>query len=208
MYALSATSRAKPRGIERLPFLTESPGSYGLTGFSSERYVTRARARARGPSELASTLARMESLDLEKLMEEAQVNYAQRDELRRDPPRAAALLDHALRKPNVEKPAAYALARFRKGEWPTGKRDGVGAYQRASRLIYGHGWDESYGVREMEEELTGVYDRAGERLPDETRRTLLSLWEAESLRRYPPDALTAAEWAALDPEQLELLGRE
>lgn len=147
-------------------------------------------------------------LDLEKLMEEADVNLAQRVEFRRDAPRAAALLDHALRKRGVDKPAAYALARFRKGDWPTTtKRVGSGAYQRASRLIYGHGWDESYGVAEMEEELAGVYDRAGERLPDETRRNLVSLWEAESLRRYPPEALTAEQWAALDPEQLELHGR-
>ncbi len=151
----------------------------------------------------------MDTLDLEKLLEEAQVNFAQRDELRRDAPRAAALLDHALRKPSVEKPAAYALARFRKGEWPSGRqvKVGVGAYQRASRVIHGYGWDESYGATEMEEELEAIYARAGERLPDETRRTLLSLWEAEHLRRYPPEALTAEEWAALDPDQLELLDR-
>lgn len=148
------------------------------------------------------------TLDLEKLMEEANVNYAQRDELRRDAPRAAALLDHALRKPNVEKPAAYALARFRKGEWPSGRQVKIGAsaYKRASLWIHGHGWDETFGVSEVGEELEGIYSRAGERLPDETRRTLLSLWEAESLRRYPPAELTAEEWAALDPDQLELLG--
>ena len=151
--------------------------------------------------------------ELERLMEEAQVNYAQRDEFRSDPPRAVALLEHAMHSPKVGKPAAYALARFRKGEWPSqGSRGGsaktplaVQPYKRASLWIHGYGWDESFGEAEVGEELEAIYSRAGARLPDETKRSLLSLWSAESLRRYPPAELTSEEWAALDPDQLALL---
>lgn len=152
-----------------------------------------------------------ETLDLDTLMEAANVNYAQRDELRRDPERAAALLDHALHKKGVDKPAAYALARFRKGEWPSEPQSSVrgkprlSAYKRAELMIYGHGWDEDYGTSEMTEDLDRLYARSGQTLPDVTREVLLSLWQAEQLRRYPPEALTAEEWAALDADQLKLL---
>lgn len=46
-------------------------------------------------------------------MEAANVNYAQRFEFRANPARSAALLEAALRRRSVKKPAAYALARLR-----------------------------------------------------------------------------------------------
>jgi hypothetical protein len=136
---------------------------------------------------------------LERLMEEANVNYAQRDEFRADPIRAVALLEHALSRRKVEKPAAYALSRFRRGEWP-GRTNGgdrsrpSSAYEIASRWIYGHGWDESFGRREMVDDLEGIYARRGERLRDVDRERLLSAWDAEYLRRYPPEP-ALVEWA-------------
>jgi hypothetical protein len=150
---------------------------------------------------------------LERLMEEANVNYAQRDEFRADPPRACALLEHALRRRAVKAPAAYALARFRRGEWPSargGRSRPSTAYERVSKMIHGYGWDESYGRGEMLEEIEAIYQRRGERLRDPDRERLVSLWEAESLRRYPPTPLTAEEWAAIGQlpldanDQLEL----
>lgn len=129
---------------------------------------------------------------LERLMEEANVNYAQRGEFRHDPPRAIALLEHALSRRKVEKPAAYALSRFRRGEWPgrTNGRDrsrALSAYEIASRWIHGYGWDESYGHEAMNEELDAIYVKRGERLRDADRERLLSTWDAELMRRYPPE---------------------
>lgn len=50
---------------------------------------------------------------LERLMDSADVNHKQRHELRANPVLAIELLQIALRRPGVKKPAAYALARFR-----------------------------------------------------------------------------------------------
>lgn len=150
---------------------------------------------------------------LERILEEANVNYAQRDEFRHDPPRAIALLEHALSRRKIEKPAAYALARFRRGDWPgTGRgRDRSrpsSAYELVSRRINGYGWDESYGREIMLEEIEEIYQRRGERLRAPDRDRLLSLWEAMSIRRYPPtpadDEAAIAELRREFP-QLELL---
>lgn len=51
-------------------------------------------------------------------MEFANVNYLQRTEFRSDPKRAIPLLEDALKRRNVRKPAAYALSRFRAGYFP------------------------------------------------------------------------------------------
>lgn len=164
------------------------------------------------PSGSSSTLARMtpDEARLEELMEEANVNYAQRSEFRDDPPRAIALLEHALSRRKVDKPAAYALARFRRGEWPgrTKGRDRSRpstAYELVSRRMHGYGWDESYGREAMLEEIEELYRKRGERLREADRERLLSLWQAESLRRYPPAPITETELEEIRRElQLEL----
>ena len=152
---------------------------------------------------------------LEALLEEANVNYAQREEFRHDPPRAIALLEHALSRKRIDKPAAYALSRFRKGQWPQRTNRGTGkpssSYEVASRMIHGYGWDESYDRATMLEEIERVYDRRQERLRPADRERLLSAWQAESIRRYPPTPIDAAELEAIRAEladefpQLELL---
>lgn len=145
---------------------------------------------------------------LEELLEEANVNYAQRAEFRHDVPRAIALLEHALKRRAVEKPAAYALARFRRGEFPTrtNGRDRSRpstAYERVHRIIKGQGWDDSYSTADMLEEIEDAYLKRGERLSDRDRAALLLAWQTEQLRRFPAEP-ALVEWAAPPPEWADL----
>jgi hypothetical protein len=54
------------------------------------------------------------SIELEGLMDRAQVNPAQRLELRSDPELAIELLTYALGRARIRNPAAFAVARFRR----------------------------------------------------------------------------------------------
>lgn len=56
---------------------------------------------------------------LEALLDQARVNSAQRFELRRDPVLAIELLDYALARPKIRKPAAYVVDRFRRRRAPS-----------------------------------------------------------------------------------------